>query len=85
MAAAPVLKPVDLNYPKALYKYVGKGKGDLVSPAYEKIVRVDGQDVRKPEFYDYVTCIVLDAEAEKALGSEWIDNPNKLKASKIAA
>ena len=59
-------KPHVGDYPRALYKYVGSGKGDLKSPAYEKIVTNDaGIASRFPEKHHYVTRSVKDVKEEK--------------------
>jgi hypothetical protein len=80
---APVLKPIDYNYPKALYRVVLKGeRGDIKSPGYEKIVMNDsGQAQRQVEYYMYVTGVAHDAKEEKELIKEgWVDHPSKLSA-----
>jgi len=80
MATAPVLKPVDQNYPKAMFKAVAPGEGDVKSPAYEKIVMKEGVPQRQVEFHPYITAVANDAKEEKELVKDgWSDHPQKLK------
>jgi hypothetical protein len=80
---ASVLKPVDYNYPKALYRtaLASKGeRGDIKSPGYEKIVTNDsGIAQRQVEYYMYITGKAADAKEEKEMLKEgWVDHPSKL-------
>ena len=74
-----VLRKLDPNYPKALYK-AGK-QGDEKSPAYEKIIisETTGQAQRQREFHPYTTILARDAKEEKELLKDgWVETPAKL-------
>jgi hypothetical protein len=75
-----LLGPQSGDYPKALYKFVGVQKGDLVSPAYEEIVVNDsGIASRYPRRYNYTTVKVTNEREEKQLLKEgWVDHPTKI-------
>jgi len=70
------LTEVDLRYPKAKYKKAPNGKGDVISPRYERIESDGIQAKRIVEYHPYVTTLVADPKEEEALGKEWVDSPS---------
>jgi hypothetical protein len=75
-----LLGPQSGDYPKALYKFAGTQKGDLVSPAYEDIVVNDaGFASRFARRYNYVTVKAANEREEKQfLKDGWVDHPSKI-------
>ena len=71
------LERPDPDYPKAMYKKVGKGQGEEISPAYPRIIVSDaGQAQRVKDRHPYVTCFADDADHEAGLLKDgWSTTP----------
>jgi hypothetical protein len=75
------LRKPDPNYPKAFYKL--SDRGDLVSPAYERIVVSEsGQAQRVADRRPYTTALAKDLKEEKELLKDgWTDTAPKTEAA----
>jgi hypothetical protein len=67
-------------YPKVKYMKAKGKEGDLISPSYPRIATSEntGLPEKKYDRHPYITKLVANEEAEKALPAGWVDNPEEI-------